>query len=583
MPNIHLTLNTFLSACVLGVIAAFAVGFPSLASAATYDGGGLFDGLSQASGVGVAQGDLPSFISSAIDRAVSYSTLAGLAVVVAAAFMLILGFGSEEWKDRAKKAIIYVAAGLIVLFFARIIVDFFATAGGSDISGPVLSIISMLISYSQLAALLVITVACIVLILSFGNDDRKEQAKRMIIYAVVGLVILFFAQVIVDFFASAGTYDITGVILGIISTLLFYSTILALLVIVVACIVLILSFGNEDRKEQAKRMIIYAIVGLVILFFAQVIVTFFANGGDDSLAGTIYSIIDTLIFYSTIAALLVIVVAGFVLILSFGNEDRKEQAKRMIIYAIVGLVILFFAQVIVTFFANGGDDSLAGTIYSIIDTLIFYSTIAALLVIVVAGFVLILSFGNEDRKEQAKRMILYAIIGLLVLFFAQLIVDFFSGGGLTYNISGDVQGIIDTIVSYATLAGVFVIVVAGFWLILGFGSEDAKERAKRMIIYVIVGLLVIYFAQYIVEFFFTAGTTANRSPIEQLLITITNYLALAAIITIVVAGIILILSFGNEDRKEQAKRIIYYTLAGLFIVLMARVIVMFVLNVANYV
>lgn len=66
-----------------------------------------------------------------------------------------------------------------------------------------------------------------------------------------------------------------------------------------------------------------------------------------------------------------------------------------------------------------------------------------------------------------------------------------------------------------------------------------------------------------------------------MLITITNYLALAAVITVVVAGIILILSFGNEERKDQAKRIIFYTLAGLFIVLFSRVIVRFVFDLAG--
>jgi len=64
-----------------------------------------------------------------------------------------------------------------------------------------------------------------------------------------------------------------------------------------------------------------------------------------------------------------------------------------------------------------------------------------------------------------------------------------------------------------------------------------------------------------------------RSTIIRILSTILSFLALAAVITIIIAGIILILSLGNDDSKDRAKRIIFYTLIGLAIVLFARVIV----------
>lgn len=64
-----------------------------------------------------------------------------------------------------------------------------------------------------------------------------------------------------------------------------------------------------------------------------------------------------------------------------------------------------------------------------------------------------------------------------------------------------------------------------------------------------------------------------RSTILNILRQVLSFLALAAVITIIIAGIILIVSLGNEESKERAKRIIFYTLIGLTIVLFARVIV----------
>lgn len=64
-----------------------------------------------------------------------------------------------------------------------------------------------------------------------------------------------------------------------------------------------------------------------------------------------------------------------------------------------------------------------------------------------------------------------------------------------------------------------------------------------------------------------------RATIIRILRSVLSFLALLAVITIIIAGIMLIVSLGNEEYKERAKRIIFYTLIGLVIVLFARVIV----------
>lgn len=63
--------------------------------------------------------------------------------------------------------------------------------------------------------------------------------------------------------------------------------------------------------------------------------------------------------------------------------------------------------------------------------------------------------------------------------------------------------IINFILSFLTLIAVIAIIVAGFLLILGFGSEASATRARKIIIYTIVGLIVIFFARVIVGFFTT--------------------------------------------------------------------------------
>lgn len=73
------------------------------------------------------------------------------------------------------------------------------------------------------------------------------------------------------------------------------------------------------------------------------------------------------------------------------------------------------------------------------------------------------------------------------------------------------------------------------------------------------------------------GTTTDlRSAVVSVLNSVINFLGLLMVIAIVVAGFRLVLSQGEEDAKEKAKKGIFYAIIGLVLVLLAKAIVMFV-------
>ena len=49
--------------------------------------------------------------------------------------------------------------------------------------------------------------------------------------------------------------------------------------------------------------------------------------------------------------------------------------------------------------------------------------LVAVIIIVIAGIRLVISQGEEEAKDKAKKTIFYAIIGLIVILFAQAIVS----------------------------------------------------------------------------------------------------------------------------------------------------------------
>lgn len=70
-----------------------------------------------------------------------------------------------------------------------------------------------------------------------------------------------------------------------------------------------------------------------------------------------------------------------------------------------------------------------------------------------------------------------------------------------------------------------------------------------------------------------SGTDDVRGVIVSILAAVLNFLALIAVVVIVIAGIRLIVSQGEDEQKDKAKKTIFYAIAGLVIVLFARVIV----------
>ncbi|MBU2259593.1 hypothetical protein KKC44_03210 [Patescibacteria group bacterium] len=112
-----------------------------------------------------------------------------------------------------------------------------------------------------------------------------------------------------------------------------------------------------------------------------------------------------------------------------------------------------------------------------------------------------------------------AVTSLWALSASQALAAVYSGGGIktgaeragdtgvggTTDLQGAIGNIVDEALTFVSLLAVTVIIIAGFYLILGLGNDSSKETAKKIIIYVIVGLLVIILSKAFVELIKTIG------------------------------------------------------------------------------
>lgn len=73
-------------------------------------------------------------------------------------------------------------------------------------------------------------------------------------------------------------------------------------------------------------------------------------------------------------------------------------------------------------------------------------------------------------------------------------------GGNNTEIRGTIVKVLQTVLSFMALIAVIFIIIAGIRLVVSQGEEEQKEKAKKTIVYVVVGLIVILLAKAIVSF-----------------------------------------------------------------------------------
>jgi len=153
----------------------------------------------------------------------------------------------------------------------------------SSFEGVAKSIIGVLRVFVAGIAIAVLIIAGIMYIFSQGNEDRVASAKKMIIGAVVGLVIIlgaetFLKEIYAIFNKTSPDPSIDmaknayAIVEGFLALLLSITGMLGIVSFIWGALIYFTSAGNEDRATKAKKQMIYSVLGLVIAIGSLVIV-----------------------------------------------------------------------------------------------------------------------------------------------------------------------------------------------------------------------------------------------------------------------------------------------------------------------
>jgi cell division protein FtsW (lipid II flippase) len=232
------------------------------------------------------------------------------------------------------------------------------------------------------------------------------------------------------------------------------------------------------------------------------------------------ALVNAVIYLISIVAILFLVYAGYKYITSTGSEEAAAQAKRQIIYAGLGVALAFIAFLLRdTLFtiADVQPGDATATLRLVIDRFVRVASIligiTASVYLVYAGYKYINARGDYEGADTARRQIVYAVIGMVVAGGAEVISGAFIRPGTSDLIGEEVggqaiatliQGPINIVLAFASIAATAYIIMAGVMYFSAAGDEQQTERAKRHIIYALAGIAVILLSAATVNFIIAA-------------------------------------------------------------------------------
>lgn len=212
-------------------------------------------------------------------------------------------------------------------------------------------------------------------------------------------------------------------------------------------------------------------------------------------------------------------------------------------------------------------------------------------IIIVASGVRLVTAGKkiEDIAGKQKEHLKYAIIGLVVIIGADTLVRqiFFGEHGEIYGSTTDlvdaakrgneqIRGLYNLMEMLLGALAVLMIIISGFMMVTSAGKEETNTKAKKQIMWAIIGLIVVGLAEFVVKDVVFPNQGSQLSDIQkaqELLVNFTNFVS-GFIATIAVAmymygGYLYVVDTGKEEQVGKAKKVFIGATIGLLIAMAA--------------
>ena len=262
-----------------------------------------------------------------------------------------------------------------------------------------------------------------------------------------------------DFIQGSGAQGVVTTLRGLISTLKQLLAPVLIFIIGSFAIQLVLAGGNEEDFNKVSKNFLYLLAGTAFVVFAdylsQALFLYrdFAGAPSTFLSGTAQ--IDTttaqltgqlrlgikfLRYVLGGIALFYMVKSGSVIIFAAAEEETVNKEKEIFSYGFVGFILIMISEAIINVLTISPQPGVSfpqievqvgggiELITNITNVLLVIMGSLSLFTLVVGGAMYAFTAGNEERGQQATKLIYGSLLGLVIAFSSYTIVSEFSRG-----------------------------------------------------------------------------------------------------------------------------------------------------------
>ncbi|MBT4384183.1 hypothetical protein HOD30_00365 [Candidatus Peregrinibacteria bacterium] len=236
-------------------------------------------------------------------------------------------------------------------------------------------------------------------------------------------------------------------------------------------------------------------------------------------------------------------------------------------------------------FTEDGSQSVVGAIDNFLNFFKLIVTPLAVIFIIIMGIKMVTAGSeSEEMWTKSKNYIVAAVMGLVIIFMADSLVEVMFGfegeifrggeagarefGRRTNTLTQGIYTLVETVI--ASVA-VFVLVTAGLRYVAGSYSDDQIATAKRQITWSLAGLFIIAISEFVVKdvLFQEQGTSLGVAEAQDLIAQVTNFIAgtvgTLAFAFLLYAGYLYVMAREDEESISKAKKIIFGAVVGIIL------------------
>lgn len=216
------------------------------------------------------------------------------------------------------------------------------------------------------------------------------------------------------------------------------------------------------------------------------------------------------LFYAI--AILGMMVSGFLMTAKENSEDTTTVALRTFFGSATGLILTTITEVIHTAFFEAGSPinntgsgaMLATEAIGVANYITGAAGILSVLFIIVSGIKAVIQLGSGEGLNVLRQTVIGVISGIVIIILRAVLVGAVYINGNPSGLIARVVGFVQQAVNLLGVLAVAIIIYAGFLMILNVGNDEQYQRARRIILRVLVGLVVILVSKGLLNSLFLA-------------------------------------------------------------------------------